>query len=71
MVSTTTNRRAVIQTYEQALSWLGAEAGHGDDQIIAVAGLKVRGTKYAGIFLYANQKTWKHFRRGDPLLTRK
>ncbi|KAF9639422.1 Peptidase C19 ubiquitin carboxyl-terminal hydrolase 2 [Lasiodiplodia theobromae] len=30
----------IIQTYEQALSWLGAEAGHGDDQIIAVAGLK-------------------------------
>ncbi|GME26420.1 Peptidase C19 ubiquitin carboxyl-terminal hydrolase 2 [Neofusicoccum parvum] len=30
----------IIQTYEQALSWLGAEAGHGDDQVIAVAGLK-------------------------------
>ncbi|EKG16632.1 Peptidase C19 ubiquitin carboxyl-terminal hydrolase 2 [Macrophomina phaseolina MS6] len=30
----------VIQTYEQALSWLGADATNGDDQVIALATLK-------------------------------
>lgn len=35
------NVLAVIQTYDQALAWLGANDSNGDDQIVTLATIKV------------------------------
>jgi hypothetical protein len=46
--------QAAVDTYEQALAWLGADASQADDTIVALYGVKVSYEFPAWLFATAN-----------------